>query len=276
MKQKIIGIVSILIGILAFWLTANYLRANRQEIQKQWDELNRSRQTIEVMVAARDIPANSIITEDNVVYEAKFRHVLTRKNVFKDDRRVVLGRKTLFRLKQGEQILWDVIEGGMTLTDGASGLINKDKRLRAVSISVGGASAVSGLVRPGDHVDVLGTFSFPSKQVPGEMETATLTLLQDVTVLATGQETALELFYDRTAGRRPAAYSTVTLETTAREAELLVFAQQTSGRLTLTLRHPDDVSFEPTIPVIDFSYIQSKLEELNRERQRVIREKRLP
>jgi pilus assembly protein CpaB len=128
------------------------------------------------------------------------------------------------------------------------------------------------MVQPNDRVDVLGTFSFPMTNAPGELESVTLTVLQDVTVLAVGQTMA-----DRRADRRSASsgtYGTVTVEVTAREAELLIFAQQARGRLSLSLRNPKDVSFEKDLPVIDFSHLQNRLPELNLYRQRAIRHKR--
>jgi pilus assembly protein CpaB len=131
---------------------------------------------------------------------------------------------------------------------------------------------VSGMVEPNDHIDVLGTFTLPST-VPGEMESVTLTVLQDVTVLATGQQLARQLSGGRR-GARDTGYSTVTLEVTPREAELLVFAQQARGKLTLSLRNPSDISFEKDLPKIDFKLLQTELPALNLYRQKNIRMKR--
>jgi pilus assembly protein CpaB len=133
--------------------------------------------------------------------------------------------------------------------------------MRAMSISVSGAASVSNMVRPSDRVDVLGTFTLPSKTMAGETELVTLTILQNVVVLATGQETT-ESFSGGGAN-----YSTVTLEVTPSEAEVLTFAEQMRGRLTLTLRSPTDTSFEEALPSVNFEDIRGKLEDMNRERQ---------
>ena len=145
--------------------------------------------------------------------------------------------------------------------------------LRAVSIAVSGANSVSGMVEPNDRVDVLGTYSFPSKTSAGEMETVTLTLLQDVTVLATGQNLAKQEFMRNRNAMRSTSYSTVTLEVKPREAEFLVFAQQAQGRLTLVLRNSADSTYETTLPEINFKYLETKLPEMNLERQQKIRRK---
>jgi len=76
-------------------------------------------------------------------------------------------------------------------TQGTAGLAEMIKpTLRAVSIPVDAIASVSGMIKPNDHVDILGTFIFPSATVTGGVETITLTVLQDVTVLATGKALA--------------------------------------------------------------------------------------
>jgi pilus assembly protein CpaB len=155
--------------------------------------------------------------------------------------------------------------------EGLAGIVKPG--LRAISLSVGGASAVSSLIQPNDRVDVLGSFSLPSKDSPDELEAVTLTVLQDVSVLATGQEMA-NARSSRSRQLRSSSYNAVTLEVTPREAELLVFAQQMKGRITLALRNSGDVSFEKDLPTVNFEKMESELQELNTYRQRNIRHKR--
>nr|HPO36937.1 RcpC/CpaB family pilus assembly protein [Kiritimatiellia bacterium] len=104
------------------------------------------------------------------------------------------------------------------------------------------------------------------------MELVTLTMLQDVLVLATGRETAKSRLLSDL--RMPASYNTVTLEVTPREAEMLVFAEQIKGRISLALRNPDDIYFEKTLPRVDFQMIQSEIESLNTYRQQQLLRKR--
>lgn len=53
---------------------------------------------------------------------------------------------------------------------------------RALTISLDPVSSVAGFLKPGDHVDVLGTFELDDRQA------ITRTVLQDVTLLATGSQ----------------------------------------------------------------------------------------
>ena len=64
-----------------------------------------------------------------------------------------------------------------------------------------------------------------------------------------------------------AAYTTVTLEVTPREAEMLAFTEQMKGRLVLTLRNRNDTHYEKELPKVDFEKIMSEIEELNLKRQ---------
>jgi Flp pilus assembly protein CpaB len=66
---------------------------------------------------------------------------------------------------------------------------------------------------------------------------------------------------------RPNSYSLVTLEVSPREAEMIAFTEQMKGRLILTLRNRNDVSFEKELPQVDFQKIRSEIESLNLKRQ---------
>lgn len=272
MRQKIVPIVSILVGLLAFILTLQYLRKEHRRYEDMKRKFYEGATQIEVVVASRDLPRGTILSKEDLrrrrVYQ---REVQVRGHVIKvEDYELIMGRKTLFKIDKSEALFWSDIEGGAKAR-GLASLIKPG--LRAISLSVAGAAAVSSMIQPNDRVDVLGTFSFPAKAANGEMETVTLTVLQDVTVLATGQTMAHQRFRQDQYWRR-SSYNSITLEVTAREAELLVFAQQMKGSLYLSLRNPSDVSFEKDLPEIDFQHLESKLPDLNLYRQRNIRHKR--
>jgi pilus assembly protein CpaB len=269
MKQRIIPIISIVIGVLAGVLTYQYIQGERRKLKKLEERIFEKASKIKVMVATREIPSGTTIKISDVTPEEVFRIAVGNRAVELEQGKMILGRKALFPVKRGEPIMWDVLEGGR----GGGGLAEQvTTKMRAVSLSISGANCVSSMVQPNDRVDVLGTFSFPSKTVEGEMEAVTLTVLQDVSVLATGQMTSRDSV-SPIRRRGPTAYSTITLEVTPREAELLVFAQQLKGRLALTLRNPRDVSYEKELPSVDFKRLETTLPELNSYRQRNIRYK---
>lgn len=263
MKQRIILIASVVIGLIAALLTGQYLSAKDREYAKQKLQLEGRFRTIEVIVTKHSLPAGTVLTKDDVGLARVSENGIRGHGVEEKDWEQLRGRKLSRSLDPEAPIYWSDLEGGDPFSRGLAADIKKYQR--AISISVGGAAAVSGMVKPNDHVDVLGTFSFPSATKPSEMEMVTLTLLQDVLILATGRETAKNQLgsNDRGAG----GYSTVTVEVTPREAEMLVFAEQARGRLVLTLRNPADLDYVTELPRVDFSKIQSEITELNRFRQ---------
>jgi len=266
MKQKIVLGISILVGLLAFWLTTRYLKTERERLYAGAEK-------IKILAASRDLAAGAVLRYDDLGKKSVYKSAVG-ENVFKlDDLNRVLDRKLRFSLKRGEPLWWSHVEVSEHEREGLAPMIKSG--LRAISIAVGGEAAVSGLVQPNDRVDILGTFTFPSKTVPGEMESITLTVLQDVTILATGQQLAKDsIFQPEQRTRRAGGYNMVTVEVTPREAELLVFAQHVKGNLTLSLRNPSDVSYESDLPDIDFGQLQHSLPELNLFRQQHIRHKK--
>ncbi len=271
LTQILILVFSVLAGLLAFWLTARYIGEKMKEVDRLKAELYAEAEQIPVVVAYRDIPAGTVLRAEDLARKSLFRAAVTENTVLPEDFSMVLGKKLRYRILREEPLLWNYIDMPYQPGTGLAPMINPG--LRALSISVNSPSSVSGLVQPNDRVDVLGTFTFPSKTSPGEIETLTLTMLQDVTILATGQQLARAQGARDTRVRSGGGYNTVTFEVTPREAEMLVFAQTMRGNLTLSLRNPTDVSFERDLPEINFDHIEQHLEDLNLFRQRTIRHK---
>jgi pilus assembly protein CpaB len=119
---------------------------------------------------------------------------------------------------------------------------------RAISILVDEQSGVAGLLRPGDHIDLLGTFLKPDK----EQKMTTITLIQNLPVLAVGSMVGVP---GSEAGDRSArSYRSVTLSVTLEESELITFAQQRT-KLALVLRNADDADTLEELPEVNFDKI---------------------
>lgn len=266
MKQKIIPLISLLVGILAFVLTYQYLRGKERDLAKLANELRKGAQEIDIVVANHDIPRGVTIKKSDLSLDKVFQTSIHSGAVLVDDFKMILGKKSLFKIKRRDPIYWTYFEGGRSIAIGLASTIPEG--MRAISLPIGGAPGVSGHVNPKDHVDVLGTFSFPSEKVPGEMETVTLTVLQNVTVLAAGKRTAKSRYNARTRGS--SSYSTVTLSVFPHEAEILTFAQNSRGQLSLVLRNRTDVESTETFNKVNFEHLQEQLPKLNRIRQRKV------
>ena len=260
MPRKIVLVVSLAAGVVAAVVTNIAFSAKEAEVARAKRAINERYGTIDAVVFSADVPAGTVLSTDDLgslkLPALGLRGQAVEESAYRD----VLGRKLLAAHKRGEVLFWSDVEGGDPSAKGISADIKKN--MRAVSVNCSGAASVSGMVRPNDHVDVIGTFDVDG--AAGRRDFVTCTMLQNVLVLATGSETAKGR--DHTAGLRQ-QYSTVTLEVTPREAEMLAFAEQLKGRIVLSLRNRGDTSYEKELPKVDFEKIRSEIEELNLKRQ---------
>lgn len=266
MKQKMILAISIAIGLLAALLTQSYLAAKDREVGREIQRLRQANKMVKCVVLTKTLPAGTPLQQSDFGLTELPSAGLRSDYVKAENAMALVGRRLVNTVERNKPLYWIDIEGGQPI----GGLSREIKNgMRAISINASGAAAVSGMIRPNDHIDVLGTFTFPNAK--GEAELVTFTILQDVTVLAVGKERA------RTAnqGSGASGYGTVTLEVTPREAEMLVFSEQIKGRLFLVLRHPNDTNFEKELPKVDFSRIQDQIEKLNLFRQQELLRKRV-
>lgn len=252
-------------GLVAALLTRFYLSSKDAEVAEMKQRFAERYGVIEALCYAENVPGGAVLSKKmlglkNVPASGLRGQALTVENLGD-----VIGRRTVLGHRTGDIVFWADIEGGNPRDVGLAADIKKG--MRAVSINASGAAAVSGMVNPNDHVDVIGTFSFPDDSgVKGREALVTCTILQNVLVLATGKTTAKTHGRDGF-GAVQGNYSTVTLEVSPREAEMLAFAEQIRGRLSLSLRNRRDVSFEKELPKVDFARIREKIEELNLKRQ---------
>jgi pilus assembly protein CpaB len=104
--------------------------------------------------------------------------------------------------------------------------------MRAVAVRVNDVTSVNGFAVPGARVDVLATGN-----VSGSEEPSTITLLQNVAVLASGQR------IERSASGEPQNATVVTLLVPLEDAEKLALAAQ-EAHIQLVLRNPLDTKRE--------------------------------
>ncbi len=187
--------------------------------------------TASVVIAAKDIPAESVIAADAVT-TAELPADRVPRNAARDAFEVV-GKVTNVVLPTGT-----VIELGKLAKPGpAQGLAwTVSPGMRAVTVALDPVSGVAGFLKPGNRVDVLAT-------LPQGETTVGLTVLQDVRLLAIGPQaqrtTEEEPKEGAPAGPRAQEQPTATLEVTPEGAQDLVLADH-KGDLRLALRAATD------------------------------------
>lgn len=105
--------------------------------------------------------------------------------------------------------------------------------MRAVTVQIDKVSGNSGLVFPGDHVDLILTLELIGGRNISSRSLASETILKNVRVIAMGQRVETFASIDAQVEERPA--TTATLEVVPEHAERINVAQQL-GRLALSLR----------------------------------------
>jgi pilus assembly protein CpaB len=262
MKNKMLLMLAILLGALAFIMNTRYLRSER-------DKLYQGAVKIQVLAAARDLPAGTElkITGDDADIGVKsvYKSAVGENVLLPSDLNRLAGKKLRHSLKRKEPVWWSHVDMPRDVRSGLSSTIQYDSmgrdNYRAISVPISGAAAVSGMIKPGDYVDLLGTFSMPSKTNPQLTENVTSTLFPKIKVLAVGNQV----------GNDPgqvsrSSSSTITFEVEPNVAEIIVFAQH-SGQLYLTLRHPDNPDTSTPGVRIDFDTIESLVPEINASRK---------
>jgi pilus assembly protein CpaB len=122
--------------------------------------------------------------------------------------------------------------------------------LRAVTVALDPIIGVAGFPKPGNHVDVLATFT------TDRVGTVTRTVLQDVEILALGSEVQAKQV-DPSSGKTSEAKPTIptaTLAVLPGEAEKLILAEN-RGKLRLALRGVDDKTFASRTKTIEATVV---------------------
>ncbi len=229
MQKKWALIVAVVLGLLAVFLTNVYLEQKGAKPPVK---------EAQVLIASKDISKGAAIEYDMLA--SKVIPVNFVQPGALTSRESAVGKTVLATIMAGEQILRTKLATGTSLTLAVKTPPGK----RAVTISLESASSVGGMVSPADHVDVLAIFTTPA---------VTLTLFQDVLVLAVGQQMVPEEAERKRRDEKapaPSAKGTVTLALTPQEVQVLTVAMQ-HGNIRLTLRPRMETG--KALPTVDLS-----------------------
>ena len=260
MDNKKLLIAAVVVGLFAAFLVYLHGQRTQQEVDKVLANPQR------IIVAATDIPAGTPLREDNITTREVPGQFLPANPLLAQDVNIYLDQPVSQDIDAGAMMLtsyFAVTRSARTL----SGRVPTDER--AMTIAVDAISGVGGLLQPGDRVDILGTFPvgqrdelIPEASGGESIGYVTMSLLQNVTLLAVGQNIA-----DVAEGGQPmrGGYAHVTMALTPDEAELMVIAQ-TRGELMLLLRNREDLD---TVPVMrrTLRQVLEELEVINEERR---------
>jgi pilus assembly protein CpaB len=155
------------------------------------------------------------------------RAFLHSEAVLADRWNTVAGRVLAHAIRSGEPVLLSHLAQDV----GAGFSSQLTEGMRALTIPVDDQASLSGMLAPGDRIDIAFTTLAGNDSV-------TLPLLSNVPVIATGIRTIANAQY-LSERRQGAQYNTITVSVTPDDAARLTLAQD-AGKVTITLRQPND------------------------------------
>jgi pilus assembly protein CpaB len=206
------------IGLLAALGTRMFLSRQMEAI-----EAKKGGAGVKVVVAKMGLKRGDVVSSDTVAVRevpADYAHssALMPQEIDRFE-----GSKLAYPVNPGELILWSMLESKKP----PSFSTRVEAGRRAMTLPVDEINSISGMLEPGDLVDLMVNIDQRGKKF-------TFPLVQRIRVMATGQR----LVDDPKSGERR-QYSTVTLDATPEEAQNLIMARE-AGKITALLRNPTD------------------------------------
>ncbi len=231
-KSWVVLIGAVIFGAIAVFASSRYISTT---LSREKARLLPNVEQIDVVVAKDDLERGSLVGPDSMAVRRMPREFVPGSAVLPEDFGTYEGAKLAVDMRAGEVLLRGTLEGADTATFATK----IGRGVRAMSLRVDEVNSLSGLLQPGDHVDLFFT-ARPTVGVgagPRAKEQTAL-LLQNVEVLATGRQVRPTVTDSGTPGVGR-AFSTITIEATARDAQRIILAEK-AGTITAVLRGPED------------------------------------
>jgi pilus assembly protein CpaB len=225
-------IIVLLIALVAAGGTAMYARS--------WVEGQQANVTVvapapkeaihEVLVADSDLPAGTFVKPSHLRWQQWPTDDVPETYVLKGPRsdEEMIGAVVRARIATGEPIT-----DGAVVKPGDRGFLAAvlSPGMRAVSIPINSTSSNSGLIFPGDHVDLILTQTLVTNEDEDSVRRVSETVLSDVRIIAMGSDTN----DDPKEGKDNERAKTATFEVTPQQAEQITLLTEL-GKLSLSLR----------------------------------------
>ena len=234
-------LAALIFGVLAAVLAGLWLKQREAELRERYAPKPVTK--VDVVVPTRHVSAGEVVSLENMAARSVPVDYVPDSVVLASDFEAVEGRLIVKDLLQGKMVGWSAVLGERD-TD-FSDQISVGQRAKTIRVSQ--VNSFDGMLRPGNRIDILGTFDAQDtpfadaeEENPGKM---LFPVMENVLVVATGQRSSQSEGSDEDALRLgvSAGYSTITVEVTPLQAARLTMAEDL-GQLTAVLRNRDDIS----------------------------------
>jgi pilus assembly protein CpaB len=231
---------SLLIGGIAAWLSKSYI-ADQAALARQ-AALPGKVETVSVVVPRKAMNVGDEITKDSMAVREVPKEFAPTSAVDPDRFDSAVGQKLAVSVRGGEPLVWQYLERGQN----PSFSTRLNRGMRAFTMAIDEINSVSGMVQPGDRVDLILSLKPPKELIGQVLPNQIFPLLQGVPILATGRQT--NPTYDEAVGPggqvQTRQYTTITMELAPESIKRLLVAQE-AGKITAILRNPEDQSPMP-------------------------------
>jgi len=227
----VLAIVAVLAGAIAVIGTHDYID---RSLAAERERLRPEVTTVAMVVAKRDLQRGDPVTAETMAVRQIPSDLAPSSGIRPDRFESYLGSTLAMSVRSGEPLLAVAIAGA----DAAHFSQRLRTGSRAITIAVDEVNALSGMLQPGDRIDLMLTARTADSR--GDAQDKTVPLMQDVLILATGRQVRPDLRGDpETPGVQERQFGAITIEVDPDRAQRLIVAQR-SGRITAMLRNPAD------------------------------------
>jgi pilus assembly protein CpaB len=233
-------VIALVLGIVGALLAMLYLNTKEAQLR---EELKPKSQPIGVVVASRDLIKGDILNGSTLSVRPIPRDFVSNLAVLPSDFGSVEGKILQVNLAAGKPVLKTFIGTGFPL-DFSDTIVEKR---RAMTIQVDEINSFTGLLRPGNKIDLFVLGKAESANISAGDAKVIIPVLENVDVLATGKDTAndyeekIRLLRGGIGANPQQNFTTITINVTPKQAAILSLAQD-EGDIIALLRNREDIS----------------------------------
>lgn len=232
-KNALFLIAAVVLGLIAALITVMHVRERVAIAEEQAARSVPRFEETEVVVSRRDLHVGDVLQEPDMASRRVPVDFVPADAIIPGDHQWYINQTVRTPIKQGAPLS----AGALVAAEEQFSRVIQPGRV-GYTLSVNENNSISGMITPGDRVDIMLTFDsdrdISGGNVPIRKGSRVVTLLENILVLATGQRIVDLPDSDDTGG-----YSSVTLELDPGQAEELTIGQQ-AGSLRVLLRNLDD------------------------------------
>ncbi len=243
-KNMLLVSAAVGLGLVCFFGANYYLRHYLSDAEAR---LASTYETRKVIVAREEIKPGTILSSELLAARAIPKRYIPSNAIIPDELDAIVGQRALGTLKPGDPVDKNLLERAENATFSTT-IANGE---RAITFPVDEISSISGMLIPGDIIDLMYTGKTPTPPQPTSSNQEATTqakeqyevrlIMQAVPVLATGKTTKKKVIKAEDGSQHEVNqdYTTVTLKVTPQNSQQILLAQKV-GQLTAILRNPGD------------------------------------